>query len=311
MRIGIDIGGTKIAFGLIDEDGKLLFFKRVETQKEKEYEQIKRKIASFVPKILSENDLSMRDLKRIGVACAGQIDIKSGVVEFSPNLRWEKVPLKIDIENLFSVETYVENDANAATYGEWMFSFSGEPKNLVGIFLGTGVGGGIIVEGKLVRGENHAAGEIGHMILNPYGYFCNCGSRGCFEAFCGGEYIIGRVKKLLDQGYRGKISELLPKDGEMNISHIENAYYLGDRAIKKIWEEVIEYLGCALTTIANLFNPEIIVVGGGVIKGTRKLLSEAKKIVEKRAMPEAKRGLRIEPSKLGDASAILGVAFIE
>ncbi len=309
MRLGIDLGGTKIAFGLLDEDGKILYFEKIETEKDKGYDHVKEKILDTVIRVLSINRVKIEDLTGIGIACAGQIDVKTGIIKFSPNLKWENVPIGKDIESFFSVRTFVENDVNAATYGEWKFSFGGKPENVIGVFLGTGVGGGIIADRKLFRGSGFG-GEIGHMILNPRGYPCNCGSRGCFEAFCGGDYIIGRVKRLLDEGYVGKIGRLLTDGEPLKVSHVEKAYYLGDRAVKGIWEEVIEYLGCALTNIANIFNPDLIIVGGGVIKGSKKLLKEAKKIVEQRAMPESKRNLIIEASTLGDAAAILGVAFL-
>jgi len=311
MRIGIDIGGTKIGFGLLDEEGKALFFEKKETEKEKGYESVLQKIKDSVLNILSVHGLTIRDLKRIGVACAGQVVRADGVIRFSPNLKWRDAPLKDDLESFFSVETIVENDVNAATYGEWKFSFMKIPKNVVGVFLGTGVGGGIIIDKRLYRGSEFSGGEIGHMILNPYGYICNCGARGCFEAFCGGEYIVKRVIDLINEGYRGKIWGLAQRDGKIHVSSIEEAYYLGDEAIKGLWEEVIEYLGCALTSIVNIFNPDLLILGGGVISGTKGLIREAEKIVQNKAMPGSKKGMKIERAKLGDLSAILGAAFLD
>ncbi|MCX7857416.1 MAG: ROK family protein [Deltaproteobacteria bacterium] len=311
MRISVDIGGTKISFGLLDENTQLLFFDKTETEKEKGYEFVRDKVVNSILKILSANSVTIKDLTRIGIACAGQIDIKTGTVKFSPNLKWRDAPLGKDIESIFSVETFVENDVNAATYGEWKFAFGAESENVIGVFLGTGVGGGIILNKRIYRGFNFVGGEIGHMILNPEGYLCNCGSRGCFEAVCGGDYIIRRVRHLIAEGYRGKLWELAKASEEIHMSHIEKAYYLGDEGVKRLWEEVIEYLGCGLTSLVNVFNPDLLIVGGGVIKGTERLFAEAKKIVEQRAMPESRNGVRIEVARLGDWAALLGIASLD
>ncbi|MCS7281313.1 MAG: ROK family protein [Desulfobacterota bacterium] len=308
VRIGIDIGGTKTSFGFFDEAGKLVFFEKIGT--EKDYEYLKDKMLSSIVRVVSEKGIKIKDIKKIGIACAGQIDTEKGIVKFSPNLGWRDIPLKTDFESFFSVETYVENDANAATYGEWRFSFSGKPKNVVGIFIGTGVGGGIIIDGRLYRGSKSLAGEIGHMILNPDKYPCNCGSRGCFEAICGGDYILQRVRRILDGSPKGKIWEMI-RNGKLYVSYVEEGYYLGDEILKNIWEEVIVYLGFALVNIANIFNPELIILGGGVIDGTKRLVSEAKRVFEEKAMFESKRHLSIEISKLGDRAGILGAAFID
>lgn len=311
MRIGIDIGGTKILAGLIDDSGTVISKKHVPVGQDKGYENVKSNIIDLLNDILQEKGLSRKSIKKIGIACAGQIEKDSQMILFSPNLFWKNVPLKKDMEKYFEVSVFIENDVNAATYGEWRFGLNGKPKDMVGIYLGTGIGGGIIVNGSLCRGFSNVGAEVGHMILNPYGYRCNCGNYGCFEAYCGGSYIVERVRSGMQEGYRGKIWEIAGGVNGLHAGHIEEAYMLDDDLCGRIWREVIEYLGAGMASLVNLLNPEVIVFGGGVVYGTKYLVDEAKKAMEKRAMKASLRGLRVEKGKLGEEAAIIGVAFIE
>lgn len=310
LRIGIDIGGTKTLIALLNEAGDVLKVSKFDTDKTKGYDYIVERIVRELKNILSEGGAS-GEIERIGVACAGQIDQREGVVRFSPNLAWRDVNLKEDLERRTKIKVLVENDVNAATYGEWLFSFGGKPENVIGVWIGTGVGGGIILRKRLYRGSLGFAGEIGHMILNPYGYRCNCGSRGCFEAFCGGSYIIERVERLMRRGYRGKIKDIVEERGSLTVREIEKAYEFGDQFLREIWEEVIEYLGCGLTSLANIFDPDLIILGGGVIENTRNLLKLAKRVFEKKVMGQTRRRIEIAVSNLKELSAVKGVSFID
>jgi glucokinase len=312
MRIGIDIGGTKIIAGIVDGQGNVLHKKRIPTESEKGYRIVKGNIVNLIQGLIAENGIRRKEIERIGIASAGQIDRYSKHIISSPNLGFHNAPLRDDIEKACGIETYIENDVNAATYGEWKFSLNGISDDVLGIFVGTGIGGGLIIGGKLYRGFSNVGGEVGHIIVNPYGYKCHCGNQGCFEAHCGGAYVVERVKKSMEGGYRGKIWDLI--EGNLDIlhaGHIEEGYLLGDDLCRKIWEEMIEYMGAALAGLVNLLNPEIVVLGGGVVYGTKYLVDEVCRVVEKRAMPASMKGLRIEKARLGEEAAIIGVAFIE
>ncbi len=311
MRIGIDVGGTKIAVGLVNESGQVTMRKKVKTDAHKGYPAVRDQINRLVRALLSEARDRTADVDRIGIACAGQIDQRTQKILFSPNLNWTDVPLKHDVEAASGIQTFVENDVNAGTYGEWRFGFQGENSNVVGIFIGTGIGGGLILNGRLFRGSRGVGGELGHITLNPYGYPCHCGNRGCFETYSGGSYIVNRVKKRLDQGYRGKLWDII--DGRvvaLHAGHVEAAYLLGDDLCKEVWQEVVEYLGAALQSIANLLNPELIILGGGVMTGTKRLLDEARLVMERRAMQASIAGLKIERARMGDDATLLGAAFV-
>jgi glucokinase len=311
MRIGIDIGGTKIAAGLVNESGQVVRRKKVKTNAHKGYPSVRDQIHGLVRALFSEAGIKAGNIERIGIACAGQIDHRTEVILFSPNLNWNNVPLKHDIEAATGIETFIENDVNAGTYGEWKFAFRGESSNAVGIFIGTGVGGGLILNRRLFRGSHGVGGELGHITLNPHGYPCNCGNRGCFEAYCGGSYIANRVREHLAQGYRGKLWDIIEGrvDGLL-AGHVEEACLFGDDLCRQIWQEVIEYLGAGLQSIANLLNPELIILGGGVVAGTKRLIDEARLVMERRAMQASLAGLKIERARLGDDATLLGAAFV-
>jgi glucokinase len=311
MRIGIDIGGTKIAAGIIQEDGRILRQKKVRTDVQEGYPAVRNQIDVLVRALLLEEGAEPASIKKIGIACAGQIEQETQKVLFSPNLNWKDVPLKQDIEQVTGIPTSVDNDVNAGTYGEWKFGLNGECSNVIGIFIGTGIGGGLILNGGLYRGAHGVAGEIGHMTLNPYGYTCHCGNRGCFEAYCGGIYIENRVRESLRQGYRGKLWDSIGGDvSGLNAGHVEQGYLMGDELCKKVWEEIVEYLGSALQSIANLLNPELIILGGGVVAGTKLLVDGARAVMMRRALQASMSCLRIERAKMGEDATLLGAAFL-
>jgi glucokinase len=312
MRVGIDIGGTKILAGLIDDSGSVIGKRKVPVGRDKRYEKVRAVIVDLLNDMLREKGLHGRSISKIGIACAGQIEKDTQKILFSPNLRWKNAPLKKDMEERFRVGVFVENDVNAATYGEWRFGLKSKPKDMIGIYPGTGIGGGIIANGALCRGFANVGGEVGHIILNPYGYRCNCGNYGCFEAYCGGSYIVERVRSVMREGYRGKIWEISGGDLKgLHAGHIEEAWMMGDDLCGRIWGEVIEYMGAGMASLVNLLNPEVIVMGGGVVYGTKYLVDEAKKAMEKRAMRASLKGLSVEKGKLGDEAAIIGAAFVE
>jgi glucokinase len=310
MRIGIDIGGTKIAAGLVSEDGTVLVRKRLETAGE--YEGVKDQLLFLMDGILQESSTKKEDIGRVGIASAGQVHRETGEIIFSPNLRWRHVPLREDMERVWGATVRVENDVNAATFGEWRFGLGGVPESAVGVFVGTGVGGGLILDRKLHRGHSSVGGEVGHMTVNPFGYRCHCGNIGCLEAYCGGSYVAARVRRHLEAGYRGRLWDIVEGNKDaLNMGHVEQAALAGDELCTLLWDEVALYLGCGLASLANLLNPEVMILGGGVIRGTRGLVDDAEKVMRQRAMAASVEGLKVVTASRGDDAAILGAAFVE
>ncbi len=186
MRAGVDVGGTKIVAGIVSDDGRVVHSRRIPTAVEKGYEGVRDDIIHLLRTVIKSEETGGMTIDRIGVAMAGQIEKGTGRIIFSPNMGWRDVPLGTDLEAVFGTRVWVENDVNAATWGEWKFAFGGLPRDFLGIYVGTGIGGGLIVNGRMVRGFSGVGGEAGHITLNPFGYKCNCGNTGCFEAYCGG-----------------------------------------------------------------------------------------------------------------------------
>ncbi|MCX5813421.1 MAG: ROK family protein [Proteobacteria bacterium] len=312
MRIGIDIGGTKIIAGLVDKSGLVTFKKKIPTEKEKGYTGVRDNIAGLIRTIVKEGNIKTEEIERVGIACAGQIDKTTKNILFSPNLDWHNVPLRGDIEKMCGIDTFIENDVNAAVYGEWKFGLKEVPDDVIGVSFGTGIGGGLIINRRLYRGFSYVGGEVGHITLNPHGYKCGCGNTGCFEAYCGGSHIIERVRTEIEEGYRGKIWDIIEGNiGSLHTGHIEEAYLLGDMLCIRIWGEVIEYAGVALASLVNLLNPEVVILGGGVIYGSRYFIEDVKAVMEKRAMKASLAGLKIEKAQLGEDAGIVGAVFVE
>jgi glucokinase len=312
VRVGVDLGGTKIAVGLVDDSGTVIGRKRSPTLRDRGYAGVRDAVILLIRELLQEQNIPSSQLSSIGVAAAGQMDGLTQKILFAPNLGWVDVPLKEDIESALGVRVRVENDVNAATYGEWRFGSIKHVENLVGIFIGTGIGGGLILGGTIYKGFSNVGGELGHITLNPWGYRCNCGNTGCFEAYCGGLYITSRIRQRIEEGYRGRIWDLIDGDIEsLHPGHVEEAAALGDELCARAWREVVEYLGAALQSIANLLNPEVIILGGRVILGTTRLIDESVAIMRRRAMPPSIEGLKIERATLEEDATILGVAFMD
>ncbi len=312
MRIGVDIGGSKILLVLVRESGHVEARIRFPTAATEPYPTIRDRIFRALEGLLAQAEAAGEPVRRIGIASAGQIEQGTGVILFSPNLDWRDVPLKGDTEGRFGMPTTVENDANAAVLGEWKFTLLESPGDVLGLFIGTGVGGGLIIGGRVYRGSFNVGVEAGHVIMNPQGYECYCGGRGCLEAYCGGRYLVERVRARIDEGHRGSIWEIVNGHvDDIHTSHIEEAALAGDPVCSVLWDEAVEYLGCALAGFVNLLNPAFIILGGGVIEGSRTLVDRAGAVMERRAMAASLKGLTVVRGGLrGDAAAI-GAAFVD
>jgi glucokinase len=247
----------------------------------------------------------------VGVGVAGQVD-KAGTVAFAPNLRWHDVPLGREIAKATDCPVRVTNDVRAITYGIWRHGAGKGIDDLVCIFIGTGVGGGIIAEGRLRTGANGTAGEVGHMTIEAGGRKCTCPNRGCWEAYVGGWAIAQRAREAVAQD-PGTARELLARAGgtvtQITAQTVEEAYATGDALAVRIVRETVGYLADGLVSVVNAFDPRVIVLGGGVMMGGLSgFLDEINDAVRARALPSAARGLRIVPAKLSEYSGVLGAA---
>lgn len=309
QSIGVDIGGTKIALGLIDSSGNIVQYKRYSTDACLGPDAITDRVADEIRVILQK---SKSQINGVGVGVAGQVDSVKGIVHFAPNLRWKEFPLAQKLNDRLGVPVVVINDVRAAAWGEWRFGAGVGEKDLVCLFVGTGIGGSIISGGKMMLGATNCAGELGHMIVDFKGPKCTCGNFGCLEAFSSGwaigqkaqEYVVNGVGagKLLVDLAGGDCAAITAKI-------VSEAAGQKDPLALQVLDAAIGALGAGVISLVHAFNPSCIVLGGGVIEGNPFIVEKIRMIVREKALVSAVKGLRIEKSILKDNAAIIGAVF--
>jgi glucokinase len=312
LLVGVDLGGTKILAGVFTPQLKLLQSTKLSTKSERGFDAVVDRIARCVRDCVDEADLSIKQVRGIGIGAPGAIDPDSGEVIFAPNLQWKGAPLKKALEKALDLPVFVENDCNICTLGVYEAELKSKPRNVVGIFLGTGVGGGLILEGKLYGGFNRTAGELGHMVLQVGGPKCGCGNNGCFEALASRTAIFREIQRAVKDGGRTVLTDMLGDNlEELKSGDLRKALRKGDKLVEKVVESAAEYTGIAVANLINIFNPEVVIVGGGVIDA---LEDEMMSIIVETAMDYAMtgttRGIEIVATKLGDFAGITGGAVL-
>jgi glucokinase len=231
---------------------------------------------------------------------------------FAPNLKWENVPLKKVLEKQLGLPVFAENDCNACALGVYETELDPKPRSMMGIFLGTGIGGGIVLDGKPYSGFNRTAGEIGHMVLEVNGPKCGCGNKGCFEALASRTALFRRIQNAVKEGEKTVLTDMLgPELADMRSGDLRKALRRGDKLVEKVVEEAAEYTGIAVANIINLLNPEVIVLGGGVMDQLADdMLAIVIETARDYALPGTTKGIEILASKLGDDAGITGAAVL-
>lgn len=304
---GVDLGGTKI-FSLVTlPDGREAGSDNRPTLGEEGPQTVIDRIVDSVRASLAMAAATEADLAAVGVAAPGTIDRRRGVVRNSPNLRgWDAVPVVQMLETAFRVPVALENDANAAALGEHIFGAGRGFRNMVFITVSSGVGGGIILDGRLYRGATGAAGEVGHMVLDEEGPACGCGHRGCLEALASGTAIAARAVALAAEGESPVLARMARESTGLTAEDVERAAAEGDAGALKVIEEAGHYLGLGLVNLVHVFNPHGIVIGGGVSRMGDLLLGPAREVVRQRCFPLSQEGLQIVAGALGDRAGALG-----
>lgn len=310
--VGVDLGGTKILAGVFDDKLNCLGRSKMSTKSQRGPEAVIDRVARCVQDAIDECDLLPKQVRGVGIGAPGASDPETGRVIFAPNLVWENVPLKKDLEKLIQIPVFVENDCNVQTLGVYERELKGKPRHMVGIFLGTGIGAGLIFDGELFSGFNRSAGEIGHMVLEVGGPKCGCGNRGCFEALASRTAIFRRIQAGVKDGQKTVLTEMLGDDLEdMRSGDLRKALRRGDKLVEKVIEEAAEYTGIAVANIINLINPEVVVLGGGVIDALEdEMLAIIVETAHDYAMQGTDKGIAIIASKLGDDAGITGGAVL-
>jgi glucokinase len=256
--LAFDLGGTKFAFGVVAENGEVLGSDKIETLAKKGPEQAIERVNQAAQELLQKLNLKPAELLGVGIASPGPLDISKGCVDGSPNLPgWNGYSIEKNLSNFFNLPARIDNDANAAALGEFKFGAGKNKKNMVYITVSTGIGGGVIVDGRLMRGANGNAAELGHLTLNINGPACPCGANGCFEMYASGTAIARRTREAIQAGASTKILNLAGKIEDITPHHVLAALKEKDVLAQKIWDETTEYLGRGLAVVINTFNPEL------------------------------------------------------
>ncbi|MDB6109664.1 MAG: hypothetical protein JWR69_1414, partial [Pedosphaera sp.] len=235
-----------------------------------------------------------------------------GKVMFAGNLGWKDVSLKKELEKQLGLPVFLQNDCNVCTLGVHEVELEGKPKNMVGVFLGTGIGGGLIIEGKLFSGFNRTAGEVGHMMLEVNGPKCTCGNRGCWEALASRSALFRQVQEAVKGGQKTVLTEMLGNDlKDLRSGDLRKAIKQGDKFVEHIVEEAAKYTGIAVANLINVLSPEVVVIGGGLMDALEnEMLSVVVETAREHAFPGSDKGVKILASKLGDDAGITGGAVL-
>ena len=312
LLIGVDLGGTKILAGIFTPQLKLLQTAKLSTKAERGFDAVVERIARCVRDAADEADLSLKQVRAIGIGAPGAVDPESGEVIFAPNLKWKDAPLKKALEKALDLPVFIENDCNICALGVHEVELKGKPRNMIGLFLGTGIGGGLILDGKLYSGFNRTAGEVGHMVIQVGGPKCGCGNNGCFEALASRTALFREIQKAVKDGGKTVLTEMLGTDlTDLKSGDLRKALRKGDKLVEKVVEDAAEYTGIAIANLINIFNPEVVVVGGGVIDALEDdMMSVIVETALDYAMPGTTKGIEIIASKLGDLAGITGGAVL-
>lgn len=309
VAIGIDVGGTNLKFGLVARNGKIIKRKVLPSLAQEGYKRVLSQIVKGIRQLIDAAE-GYRILG-LGIGTPGLVDSIHGIVYNLTNIPgWKNVNLKKIMEMEFGVRVYVDNDVNLMALGEWACGGAKGAENIVCLTLGTGVGGGIIIGGKLFRGKNLSAGEIGHIPINYKGPKCNCGNFGCLERYIGNRYIVEMARRYIRREKDTILSKWIDANRPLTPELIARGAKAGDKICIKIWEEVSECLASALSGVVNFLNPERIIIGGGVAGAGNVLFTPLRKKVREKAMGIPGKNVRISKALLGEDAGMIGAAML-
>ncbi|MCW3997580.1 MAG: ROK family protein [Candidatus Bathyarchaeota archaeon] len=308
VTLGVDLGGTKVKTAMVDIQGRILYSHKNLTHPEKGPDQI---IMDMIACINECQRKAGEKADGIGVGIAGQVS-ESGVVHFAPNLKWWDFPLRNKLEENLQIPVFVVNDVRAATWGEWRYGSGEGVSDVVVLFLGTGIGGGVITGGKILQGCSNAAGELGHITIVVEGRRCRCRNKGCLEAYAGGWAIAERAQEMVRSNPTAgqHLIQLAGSVYNISTATVSQAFKEKDSLATSIVEKTGQYLSAGLVGIINAFNPCVLVLGGGVIEGIPELVTITQKNIKERALEAAIKKLKIKKSALGENAGIIGAATL-
>jgi len=312
-RIGVDLGGTNIVAGVVDEFYKIVAKAKRKTACPRPAGEILADIAACVNEAVKTAGITLDDVQSIGIGTPGSVNKRMGIIEYANNLGFDKVPARDILLKYFDKPIYIENDANCAALGEAVAGAGGNVENFVAITLGTGVGSGIIVNGKIVNGCNDAAGEMGHSVIVVDGEPCTCGRKGCWEAYSSATALVRQTKAAMENNKSSLMWEVV--DGDITKVNGRTAFdgmRKGDTAAKQVVDTYIKYLAAGVTNVVNIFQPDVICIGGGIGCEGEPLLAPLRVHVEKeRYSIHCGKQTQICSAILGNDAGVIGAALLD
>ncbi len=310
--LGIDIGGTNLVVGAVAEDGSALHALKSEpTRSEEGSDAVLRRLGKMGRAVIAETQALVPGaaFRGAGVGAPGPLDTKRGIVLLTPNLGWKNLPLRQLMQDGLGVPAAIDNDANCAVLGEWWMGAARGARQVIGITIGTGIGGGIIVDGRLYHGASDCAGEIGHTTVEVNGRRCKCGNYGCLEAYASGPAIARRAVEAIEAGQPSKLPDYVEGALEkITAQTVYQAAHDGDELAEEVVSDTAKFLGAGIANMINIFNPEIVVVFGGVTYAGEHLFGPLKREVARRAFKPAVAVCRIVPAELVGTAGVYGAA---
>lgn len=309
--IGIDLGGTNIKAGVVSEDFEIVAKATCKTNLPRSGEEICADMAKVALEAVKEAGLTLDDIEAVGIGTPGTANSQTGVIEYSNNLGFLNLPVVKLMQSHIDKPCYVENDANAAAYGEYIAGAAKGANDAVCITLGTGVGGGIIIGGKIYSGSNFAGAEIGHTVINVNGPKCTCGRKGCFEVYSSATGLIRMTKEAMENAPDSLLHAEAAEHGKVSARTAFNAMRNGDAVAKQVVDDYIMYLACGIANTINIFQPDVLCIGGGVCNEGDPLLLPLKELVAKEIYTKnSEKNTEIVIAKLGNDAGIIGAAFL-
>lgn len=312
VTIGVDLGGTNIVVGVVNEEYEILAKAKRKTNADRPADEILKDIADLCREAVETAGLTMADVESVGVGCPGTCNTKTGIVEYANNLHFNNVPVVARMHELLGLPVYINNDANAAALGEALAGAAKGSNSCVCITLGTGVGGGVIIDGKIYEGCNYAGAELGHTVIQMNGEPCTCGRRGCWEAYASATALVRQTKEAMETHPRSYMWKMV--DGDLSRVNGLTAFdgmRAGDTVAAAVVDEYIEYVACGVVDMINIFQPDIACIGGGIShEGETLLVPLREKVTLERYSKFCERQTEIVAAVLGNDAGVIGAACL-
>lgn len=310
-RIGIDLGGTNIVAGVVDRNYNIIAKAKRKPRVPRPADEIIRDMAQASLEAVESAGLSIDDIELVGVGSPGTCNPDTGIIEYANNMGFENLPMRDNLGAILKKDVYIENDANAAALGEALAGAAKGAQSCVCITLGTGVGGGIIIDGRIYGGFNFAGAELGHTVIVVDGYPCTCGRNGCWESYASATGLIRQTREAMRNNPGSAMWEVAGSLDNVDGRTAFDAMRKGDPAAKEVVDNYIKYVACGLTNVVNIFQPEILCIGGGICKeGDTLLIPLEEHIKKERYSKFSSHQTRLCVAQLGNDAGVIGAAFL-